>query len=198
VSDARRPPTRVNDARAPLTRVDDALGEAADRATIRVSAVLAVDDAGRLLVVRKRGTDVWMQPGGKPEPGETPAETLARELHEELGVRLDPAELEPLGTFTTAAANEPGTTLIADVFRARIEHPVVADAEIDAVMWMHPRDFAHHQLAPLIIEHMLALVPGGDSAVGVSGSLGGDSAVGVDGSQGGGVGGSDSTRPLLA
>jgi 8-oxo-dGTP pyrophosphatase MutT (NUDIX family) len=127
---------------------------------IRVSALLAVDDAGRLLVVRKRGTDVWMQPGGKPEPGETPAETLARELHEELGVALDPAQLEPLGTFTTAAANEAGTTLIADVFAARIEHPVVADAEIEAVMWMHPREFADHRVAPLITQHMLALLPG--------------------------------------
>ncbi|MDO9591104.1 MAG: NUDIX domain-containing protein [Microcella sp.] len=137
---------------------------------IRVSAVLAVDGAGRLLVVRKRGTQVWMQPGGKPEPGETPAETLARELHEELGVRLDASELEPLGTFTTAAANEAGTTLIADVFRATIEHPVVADAEIDAVSWMHPRDFAHHQLAPLITEHMLALMPrpGRGAAAGTS------------------------------
>ncbi|MBX9470491.1 NUDIX hydrolase [Microcella sp.] len=133
-----------------------------EQPVIRVSAVLAVDDAGRLLVVRKRGTQVWMQPGGKPEPGETPAETLARELHEELGVHLDSVDLESLGTFTTAAANEARTTLVADVFRATIEHPVVADAEIDAVMWMHPDEFAHHQMAPLITQHMRALMPGGE------------------------------------
>jgi len=154
----------VSDGGTPDTRAGDTAGEPAAQPVIRVSAVLAVDDAGRLLVVRKRGTEVWMQPGGKPEPGETPAETLARELHEELGVALDPAELEPLGTFTTDAANEAGTTLIADVFAARIEHPVVADAEIDAVQWMHPREFAHHQLAPLITQHMLALMPGGAAA----------------------------------
>lgn len=127
--------------------------------TIRVSAVLAVDDTGRLLVVRKRGTAVWMQPGGKPEPGETAAQTLARELHEELGVRLDPDALEPLGTFTTAAANEVGTTLIADVFRASIREPLIAAAEIDAVRWMHPDEFANHPVAPLITQHMLTLMP---------------------------------------
>jgi len=139
---------------------DTVIRVAAEGTVIRVSAVLAVDEAGRLLVVRKRGTQVWMQPGGKPEPGETAAETLARELHEELGVRLEPDELEPLGIFTTDAANEAGATLIADVFRARIEHPVVADAEIDAVTWMHPREFDQHRLAPLITRHMLALMPG--------------------------------------
>ena len=136
----------------------EAKGERA-QPTIRVSAVLAVDDAGRLLVVRKRGTTVWMQPGGKPEPGETAAETLVRELYEELGVRLDPTKLEPLGMFTTAAANEAGTTLIADVFRASIREPVSAAAEIDAVCWMHPDQFTQHRVAPLITQHMLALMP---------------------------------------
>jgi 8-oxo-dGTP diphosphatase len=138
--------------------VTDGAG-AGTRPIIRVSAVLAVDEAGRLLVVRKRGTDVWMQPGGKPEPGETAAETLTRELHEELGVRLDTADLEPLGTFTTAAANEARTTLIADVFRANVTGRLVAAAEIDAVCWMHPAEFANHKVAPLITQHMLAVMP---------------------------------------
>jgi len=142
-------------------RASKALGEveAVDQPVIRVSALLAVDEAGRLLVVRKRGTDVWMQPGGKPEPSETAAETLARELHEELGVRLDPADLEPLGTFATDAANEAGTTLVADVFRARVTGRLVAAAEIDAVRWMHPAEFANHKVAPLITQHMLEFMP---------------------------------------
>ena len=57
---------------------------------IRVAAALIVDDGGRLLLVRKSGTSVFMQPGGKYEPGETGAQTLARELHEELGRRDRP------------------------------------------------------------------------------------------------------------
>jgi 8-oxo-dGTP pyrophosphatase MutT (NUDIX family) len=130
-----------------------------ERAVIRVSAALTVDDAGRLLLVRKRGTDVWMQPGGKPDPGETPAETLARELLEELGARIAPAELQPLGTYTTAAANEADTTLIADVFRAALTGPLRAAAEIEAVTWMHPREFPLHRLSPLITQHMLAHLP---------------------------------------
>ena len=57
---------------------------------IHVSAAVILDDDGRLLVVRKAGTTAFMQPGGKPEPGESASETLSRELDEELGIRLDP------------------------------------------------------------------------------------------------------------
>ena len=125
---------------------------------IHVSAALVVDDTGRLLVVRKRGTSVYMQPGGKPEPGESPAETLSRELAEELGASIPPHELEPLGRFTAPAANEAGTTLVADVFRARLTAPVAAAADIDDVRWVHPDEFATTPVAPLITEHMLPLI----------------------------------------
>ena len=123
--------------------------------TIHVSAALIVDDAGRLLVVRKRGTTVWMQPGGKPEPGETPAQTLARELHEELGVHVPLNDLEPLGRYRAAAANEADTTVVADVFRVALDQPVRAAAEIDEVRWMLPDELATEPVAPLITQHML-------------------------------------------
>lgn len=37
---------------------------------IRIVAALVLDGAGRMLVVRKAGTDAFMQPGGKPDAGE--------------------------------------------------------------------------------------------------------------------------------
>ena len=40
---------------------------------IFVSAAVITDAAGRVLVVRKHGTSVFMQPGGKPEAGESAA-----------------------------------------------------------------------------------------------------------------------------
>src|SRR5580658_6849822 len=53
-----------------------------------VAALIKSD--GKLLVCQRRRTDsfglMWEFPGGKLEPGETPAEAIARELHEELGV----------------------------------------------------------------------------------------------------------------
>ncbi|WGL52249.1 NUDIX domain-containing protein [Nocardioides sp. BP30] len=109
--------------------------EVAGATTIVVAAVVLRDEAGRVLNVRKRGTTRFMLPGGKPEPGETPAQTAVREVAEELGVTLDPARLVLLGEFEAAAANEPGHLVRSTVFThpARIE-PAVA-AEIEEVRW---------------------------------------------------------------
>ncbi|MGK5442605.1 NUDIX domain-containing protein [Micromonospora sp. URMC 105] len=59
-----------------------------------VACVLLVDPAGRLLLQLRDGhapyhPHVWGLPGGHWEPGETVAETAARELYEESGLRPD-------------------------------------------------------------------------------------------------------------
>ncbi|WP_277750405.1 (deoxy)nucleoside triphosphate pyrophosphohydrolase [Croceibacterium ferulae] len=55
---------------------------------------------GRLLLARrpdgKHHGGLWEFPGGKVEPGETPRGALAREIAEELAIRIDPAALVPL------------------------------------------------------------------------------------------------------
>ncbi|WP_372348295.1 NUDIX domain-containing protein [Streptomyces sp. KL116D] len=59
-----------------------------DHAVMKVVAAAVVED-GKLLVVSKQAApDVFYIPGGKPEAGEQPEETLERELREELGVEL--------------------------------------------------------------------------------------------------------------
>ena len=124
---------------------------------IRVSAAVIVDRAGRVLVVRKQGTTRFMQPGGKPEPGETAAQTLIRELDEELSLRVEESDLEPLGTFVSAAANEPGHRVIADAFAMRAEpEDVVVQAELAELRWLEPGDRTSVPLAPLSEEHLLA------------------------------------------
>ncbi|MGM1017483.1 MAG: NUDIX hydrolase [Actinomycetota bacterium] len=125
---------------------------------IHVSAAVIVDARGRALVVRKHGTTRFMQPGGKPEPGESAAETLARELDEELGLRVAPERLQPLGTFVSAAANEPGHRVIAAAFAVSAEPTDVrAQAELAELRWISPDELADLPLAPLSVEHLLPL-----------------------------------------
>lgn len=116
------------------------------------------DADGRVLVVRKRDTTRFMQPGGKPEAGENPAQTLARELDEELGLRVDESALRPLGRFVSAAANEPGHRVIADAFALTIDAAAVrVQAEIAELRWITPADVEALPLAPLSVEHLLPL-----------------------------------------
>jgi ADP-ribose pyrophosphatase YjhB (NUDIX family) len=42
-----------------------------------------VDRSGLVLMVRRGGEQEWIYPGGRPEVGETPTETLSREVAEE-------------------------------------------------------------------------------------------------------------------
>jgi 8-oxo-dGTP pyrophosphatase MutT (NUDIX family) len=129
---------------------------AARARSIRVSAAVIVNDRNELLLVRKAGTTAFMQPGGKPEPDETPAETLSRELFEELGLSVDAADLRPLGSFTAAAANEPGFLVVADVFEADIgdQRPVIA-AEIEELRWVARAQADEVEVAPLARENFL-------------------------------------------
>ncbi|MDR0702521.1 MAG: Nudix family hydrolase [Azoarcus sp.] len=66
---------------------------AKNRKRIEVAAGVIVRDDGRFLL-GQRAADTfypgyWEFPGGKVEPGESPAGALCRELHEELGIRVE-------------------------------------------------------------------------------------------------------------
>lgn len=126
---------------------------------IRVSAVLLTDTAGRVLMVRKRGTDSFLNPGGKPEPGETPEMCAVRELREELGLELDPEGLLSLGRFRAPAANEADTVVLADVFRVpepldRLPEP---RSEIEEARFVDPAS-PEPGWAPLFTERILPLL----------------------------------------
>ncbi|MCJ1887791.1 NUDIX domain-containing protein [Pseudomonas sp. LA21] len=129
-------------------------------ATLSIAAACLLDDSGRLLLVRKRGTHAFMLPGGKHEPGETSVQALLRELDEELNLRLTENALTLLGHFHADAANEPDTQIDAQVYLAALPHPVSPAAELEELAWLAPTDLAPgksvpHNLAPLLREHVL-------------------------------------------
>jgi len=113
------------------------------------------DPQGRILTVRKAGTDRFMLPGGKHEPSESAAQAAIRECAEELGLTLAPDRLSALGVFVADAANEPGLSVEGHVF----EHPLFGEpraaAEIAELRWLDPALPLPHDLAPLLEHHVL-------------------------------------------
>jgi 8-oxo-dGTP diphosphatase len=124
---------------------------------IHVVAALIRDAAGRVLLVRKRGTQAFMQPGGKRDPGEDDVTALARELDEELGCRAVPGTFAPLGTFRCQAANETGRQVHAAVYAVNVTGDITARAEIEELTWIDPASPPDIHLAPLTRDHVLPL-----------------------------------------
>ncbi|KAF2390419.1 NUDIX hydrolase [Pseudomonas frederiksbergensis] len=116
---------------------------------IHIAAALLIGPDGRTLLVRKRGTEAFMQPGGKIEAHEQPVHALARELEEELGLVIDPTQTTFLGQFSAPAANEPGYVVQAELFLLNIDANVTPAAEIEEVRWIDPSTDGHLTLAPL-------------------------------------------------
>jgi 8-oxo-dGTP diphosphatase len=128
-----------------------------DSGTIEIVAALICDQAGRVLLVRKRGTAAFMQPGGKRDPGEDDIAALSREIAEELGCDLIPASIEPLGEFDAIAANEPGFRVHASLYGIDVTGDIRPSQEIDEAIWIDPAAPPDILLAPLTREHVLPL-----------------------------------------
>src|SRR5215471_12086657 len=68
---------------------------------VPAAGVLAVDDAGRILLQKRRDTGQWAIPMGKQEIGETVAQCAVRETLEETGVTTEVTGL--LGIYSDPA-----------------------------------------------------------------------------------------------
>jgi 8-oxo-dGTP pyrophosphatase MutT (NUDIX family) len=128
-----------------------------DPPVLRIAAAMLVRADGRTLLVRKRHTTIFMQPGGKIDPGETTQSALVRELKEELGISVEIHSLVPLGQFLAPAANEAGVMVDAALFMVECDQAVQPAAEIEEAVWVEPdapRDFP---IAPLTDGYVLPL-----------------------------------------
>jgi 8-oxo-dGTP diphosphatase len=126
---------------------------------IRIVAAVIRDGAGRSLLVRKRGAEVFQQPGGKRDPGDADdLATLARELREELGCELLPGSARFLCRASAPAANERGHVVEAEVYEVQVRGEIRAQAEIAELRWIDPAAPGGLPIARLSREHILPLL----------------------------------------
>ncbi|WP_420548592.1 NUDIX hydrolase [Curvivirga sp.] len=114
---------------------------------IKIAAAVILNDANQILLVRKAGTDVFMQPGGKIEPNEDALSALRREVEEELGISN--IEATYIGPYSAPAANEPDHEVVAEIFKAHINCQPHAAAEIAETIWFDPTSAEDIKIAPL-------------------------------------------------
>lgn len=116
---------------------------------------MILDPHNNVLVVRKHGSQSFIQPGGKREPEESSLITLARELHEEIGVTMQTDSARRIGEFEAWAVNEPGQRVQAEVFLIHIEGKPQAQAEIAELAWIPLQPPHGVSLAPMSEQHIL-------------------------------------------
>lgn len=111
-----------------------------------VAACALLDTDNRILLARrpvgKTMAGLWEFPGGKVESGETPEDTLVRELAEELGVATEKPCLAPL-SFASHAYDE--FHLLMPLYVCRKYQGIPAPREGQQLKWVRAgalRDFA--------------------------------------------------------
>ena len=114
-----------------------------------VVACALVDHDGRVLITQrpegKPLAGLWEFPGGKVEAGETPEETLIRELHEELGIETKAACLAPL---TFASHDYERFHLLMPLFVCRSFTGTPMAKEGQALKWVRPRQLRDYPMPP--------------------------------------------------
>ena len=112
---------------------------------MKVTAAV-IEENGKILIGRRKPgrhmAGKWEFPGGKIEPGETPQQSLERELMEELAIRAR------IGEFLLSTSFEgEGVSLELLVYRAERVSGEPALIEHEAIRWVRPDELSGYDLA---------------------------------------------------
>ena len=121
----------------------------ADATLLPVVAAALLRADGCVLVqqrpAEKGHAGLWEFPGGKLEPGELPEAALVRELHEELGIVVDPADIAP-AAFASEPLGDRHLLLLLYIARRWRGEPRAMEAA--ALRWAEPASLSALPMPP--------------------------------------------------
>ncbi|MEK4007043.1 NUDIX hydrolase [Paenibacillus sp. FSL H3-0333] len=116
----------------------------------KVAWIYVVD--GKVLGARSKGKDTYYFPGGKREPGETDAQTLVREIEEELSVQILPETIAEFGSFEAPAHGKAEGILVRmTCLTADFIGELAPASEIEELAWLTYKDIDRVSAVSVII-----------------------------------------------
>ena len=118
-----------------------------------------LEEGGKILITRRpdhcRHAGLWEFPGGKLESGESPAESLVRELREELDLPISVGEI-----FDVIYHRYDWGPLLLLVYRCRPLHLRIRDLEVAEHRWVAPQQLADFPFLPADLPLLAKLAEG--------------------------------------
>jgi 8-oxo-dGTP diphosphatase len=135
----------------------------AGKRMLLVAACALIDADGRVLLAQrpegKSLAGLWEFPGGKVEAGETPEETLIRELCEELGIETKIPCLAPL-TFASHSYDD--FHLLMPLYICRRYEGIARGLEGQAIKWVRAKELRNYSMPPAddpLVPFLVDLLP---------------------------------------
>jgi len=118
------------------------------------AGAVVLDGAGRILLIRRGhapSQGLWSLPGGRLEPGESPAEAAAREVREETGLEVRVGVL--------LASVELGDYLVHDFAAEVVGGRLTPGDDADDARWCSAEDAAALALTGGLLTELRRMVP---------------------------------------
>lgn len=125
-------------------------------------AAIIRDDEGRVLLQKRSDDGSWSLPAGAIDPGETPAQAVVRETHEETGLHVVPEKVAGVfggADFRHTYPNGDKLEIVSIVFLCRVTGGTLGglDGETLELRYILPEDFPESPILSRYPEELFAV-----------------------------------------
>jgi 8-oxo-dGTP diphosphatase len=122
---------------------------------VKKSGGILIKD-NKALVLRDRDEDTFFTPGGRIDQGETAAQTIIRELEEEISIIVKESDLQEFGTYNHPMGTDTTKMLDMTVFLIKSwSGEITPNNEIEELKWIDSHNVDETKLGSIFKEELL-------------------------------------------